>query len=137
MHYSKRAKVRFADVDPAGIVFYPRYFELLNAAIEDWFEEALGLSFAEMHLRMDLGVPTVKLECDFSAPSFLGDEIDVDLDVLELGRSSCTLAFRMSDGDSERLSGRIVLVCMHLKQRNAVAWPENVRKRMLEPITTP
>ena len=28
-------KVRFQHCDPAGIVFYPRYFEMLNTTIEE------------------------------------------------------------------------------------------------------
>ena len=40
MSFQISTKVRFGDVDPAGIVFYPRYFEMLNAAVEDWFTMA-------------------------------------------------------------------------------------------------
>ena len=50
MLFTTTVQVRFADVDPAGIVFYPRYFEMLNGAVEDWFAQQLGLDFATMHL---------------------------------------------------------------------------------------
>ena len=33
--------VQFAHCDPAGIVFYARYFEIINEVVEDWFEDAL------------------------------------------------------------------------------------------------
>ena len=35
--------IRFQHCDPAGIVFYPRFFEFTNQVVEDWFEEELGL----------------------------------------------------------------------------------------------
>ena len=42
--YRSTVLVRFADCDPAGIVFYPRYMEMFNALVEDWFREGLKLS---------------------------------------------------------------------------------------------
>ncbi len=89
MPFTTRAQVRFADVDPAGIVFYPRYFEMLNGAVEDWFEQDLGLDFAAMHLERRIGVPTVKLETEFLSPSRLGDRLDITVTAQRLGRTSC------------------------------------------------
>jgi hypothetical protein len=37
--FTKQEKVRFQHVDYAGIVFYPRFLEMLNCLVEDWFEE--------------------------------------------------------------------------------------------------
>jgi hypothetical protein len=62
----------FAHCDPAGIVFYPRYIEMLNAVVEDWFAEELGFSFQEI-LKSNLGIPTVHLNADFISPGRLGD----------------------------------------------------------------
>jgi 4-hydroxybenzoyl-CoA thioesterase len=128
--YSATIKVRFGDVDPAGIVFYPRYFEMLNSAVEDWFEDFLGVSFSSLHLVSGLAVPTVRLDCDFAAPSRLGEVIEVTLSVLKLGRSSCSLSFAMSSGGAVRLSGTAVLVCTDLKSIRAVAWPPELRERL-------
>lgn len=50
MPFVTTAKVRFAHADAAGIVFYPRYFEMLNGAVEDWFEQDIGLDFKTLHL---------------------------------------------------------------------------------------
>ena len=80
--------VRFAHVDAAGIVFYPRYFEMLNAAVEQYFADIVGIDFRQMHLERQIGVPTVHLEADFSAPSRLGDRLAIDLIVDRVGRSS-------------------------------------------------
>lgn len=130
MSYSTTIKVRFGDVDPAGIVFYPRYFEMLNSAVEDWFEDLLGVSFSTLHLVSGLGVPTVRLDCDFAAPSRLGEVIEVTLWVLKLGRSSCSASFAMSSAGTVRLSGTVVLVCTDLKTLRAVAWPPELRERL-------
>lgn len=130
MNFETRLKVRFADVDPAGIVFYPRYFEMLNAAVEDWFGQALGADFARLHLEQRIGVPTVKLECDFLSPSRLGDELSIFLQPIRLGRSSCAISYRVVGQDTERLVASAVLVCMDLDAQKSIPWPQDIRGRM-------
>ena len=44
--YQREVLVRFAHCDPGGIVFYARYFEMINGVVEDWFEDALEASFS-------------------------------------------------------------------------------------------
>ncbi|MXO67045.1 acyl-CoA thioesterase [Altericroceibacterium endophyticum] len=135
MNFSTTAKVRFADVDPAGIVFYPRYFEMLNAAVEDWFA-AMGWDFDLMHRRRKIGVPTVKLEAQFIVPSELGEVLDITLDVRKLGRSSCALRVTFSCENVERLHADVVLVCMDLEKRHSIAWPDELRP-LIEGETVP
>jgi 4-hydroxybenzoyl-CoA thioesterase len=125
-----RSQVRFGDVDPAGIVFYPRFFEMLNAAVEDWFANFIGIDFATMHLERHIGVPTVRVESDFLAPCRLGEQIDVDLEVEELGRSSAKLRYTFYVDGEARVTGRSVLVCMSLESYRPVPWPAEMRKQM-------
>lgn len=125
-----RAQVRFGDVDPAGIVFYPRFFEMLNAAVEDWFSDFIGVDFATLHLEHRIGVPTVRVETDFLAPCRLGEQIDIDLEVEELGRSSARLSYTFLVDGEARVRGQSVLVCMSLESYRPVSWPAELRTRM-------
>jgi 4-hydroxybenzoyl-CoA thioesterase len=125
-----RSQVRFGDVDPAGIVFYPRFFEMLNAAVEDWFADFIGVDFATLHLERRIGVPTVRVESDFLAPCRLGEQIDVDLEVEELGRSSAKLRYTFYVDGEARVKGRSVLVCISLESYRSVPWPAELRKQM-------
>ena len=56
MPFETITKVRFAHIDGASIVFYPRYFEMLNAAVEDWFALELGVDFRSMHTNRGLSL---------------------------------------------------------------------------------
>ena len=127
MPFTTRTRVRFADVDPAGIVFYPRYFEMLNGAVEDWFAQKLGLDFATMHLVQRIGVPTVKLETEFVTPSRLADVLEIVITPQKLGRTSCGISVLFTGEGRERLRADIVLVCMDLDKHRPVEWPESVR----------
>ncbi len=130
MSFTTRAQVRFAHVDAAGIVFYPRFFEMLNGAVEDWFADALGCDFATLIKGRGLGTPTVHLETDFVGACDLGEWLEITLKVERLGESSVTLSFAFDKDGERRLRGKSVLVCMNLAARRAVPWPEDLRAAM-------
>ena len=85
--------VRFAHCDPAGIIFYPRYFDLIHEVKEDWFRDALDWSFAKSIVAMKKGFPIVRLASEFHAPSRLGEELGIVLSVPRLGRSSIAIDY--------------------------------------------
>lgn len=127
MTFVSEQSVRFAHVDAAGIVFYPRYFEMLNASVEDYFAKSVGVDFKTIHLDRELGVPTVKLEAEFVAPSRLGDALSFHLDVVRVGRSSVEFAIEVRCGEQTRFTAKVVLVCMDLKAGRSAAWPDDIR----------
>ncbi len=130
MSFTVRTQVRFAHIDAAGIVFYPRYFEMLNGAVEDWFADDLGCSFAVLHKVRGLGAPTVHLETDFVGACELGEWVDIALAVERLSEKSVTLSFAFSVGGERRLGGKVVLVCMQLGVKLSQPWPEDLRAGM-------
>ncbi len=130
MAYERSKLIRFAHCDPAGIVFYPRYAELCNEVVEDWFAEGLGVPFPELHERRRLGVPAVRLEIDFAAPSRYGDLLLFRLEVAEVGRTSLTLRIAGSCGGAERLRIRLKIVLLSLETGRPVALDEAWRARI-------
>jgi 4-hydroxybenzoyl-CoA thioesterase len=127
MTFVTQQLVRFAHVDPAGIVFYPRYFEMLNAAVEDYFAKVVGVDFAALHGQRNLGVPTVKLDVTFLAPSRLGEWLDMVLEVGKVGRSSMEISVEMRCAGEARVRVAAVLVCMDLTTGRPLAWPDDLR----------
>lgn len=123
--FTHRQDVLFQHCDPAGIVFYPRYFEMLNATVEAWFDQRLGTSFAAIHGPMGLSVPTVAIEVHFSAPSRLGDALEFRLRPTRVGRTSAGLAIEaVGDRGDRRLSMTSTLVCVDKETGRPVRWPE-------------
>lgn len=129
MTFTTQVTVRFGHVDSAGIVFYPRYFEMLNGAVEDWFA-AMGLDFRTMHLHHRMGVPTVRLECEFPAPSELGDQLTIHITPTSVSRSSCTIEYLVTSGSEVRLRAKGVLVCMNLDQKRSMPWPKAIEQQL-------
>lgn len=118
-------KVLFKHCDPAGIVFYPRYIEMLNDVVEAFFIDELDTPFSEL-IRGN-GVPTVKLDATFSAPSRLGDELVIALAVTRLGRSSVDLNFDTHCAQELRFSANLVLVFVD-DNGKPTSWPTYMRR---------
>lgn len=108
-YFIKQEKIRFEHIDFAGIVFYPRYLEMLNALVEDWFEEALHRPFHKMHETN--GIPTVDLKVQFKKAARLGETLTKELWVKELRSSSLICGFLFKNQDNETiLEGEVTLV---------------------------
>ena len=99
--------VRFCHCDPAGIVFFPQYLVMLNTLHERWFGEALGVPYHEYIGTRRLGLPTVRLECDFTAISRHGDRLRQRLMLNKLGRTSLELAVEFEYGVTDWLEPNI------------------------------
>lgn len=121
--------VRFAHCDPAGIIFYPRFFGLVNEMVEDWFA-SLGHSFNALHVEQRKGVPTVRFETEFVGPVRIGDRLQQSLGVEAIGRTSCQLKHIASvDG---RMAARFdqTIVFTDLATMHAEPWPADLRAAM-------
>jgi 4-hydroxybenzoyl-CoA thioesterase len=77
-------KVRWSEADPAGIVFYPRFFEWFDLATEALFE-AVGLPWPELFpAHRVVGVPIVESGARFVAPVRYGNEVRIRTSVTEV-----------------------------------------------------
>ncbi len=130
MSFSTQVRVRFNHCDPAGIVFYPRYFEMLNASVEDWFA-SFGRDFRSLHIERRIGTPTVKIETVFNAPSWLWDDLTITLTPTKVGASSCVISFAITCTGERRVAGNFTLVCISLESHRSMPWPDDIRSGLL------
>jgi len=129
--FCKQILVRFGDCDAAGIVFYPRYLEMFNSLVEDWYRDALHFSFTDIVTTRGWGLPTVHLEVDFVAPSVFGEYLSATLAVREIGTSSLTLDISLRGPDGvDRVRGKVVLVMIDRRDLKAIPIPDDVRARI-------
>jgi len=123
--------IRFSDCDPAGMVFFPQYFVILNALVEDWFTQALGVNYAQLLGPRRIGLPTVALQSEFRAPSRMGDEVEFRLQLERMGSRSLTLRVDCMNGLVCCVLIRQTLVSTSLAHDGAIEIPEDVRKGIL------
>ena len=130
MAFVSDKQIRFHHCDPAGIVFYPQYFVLMNELVEDWFDRRLGIPFSDLHRGDRLGVPMGRVECDFLTPSRIGDHLAFMLEVEHLGTASLRIAVTARSGDEVRVRATLTLVLASLEFRRSVPIPAAMRERM-------
>lgn len=129
--YISKQTILFQHCDPARIVFFPRYFELLNAVVEEWFDLGLGISFKQLHIDREEGIPSIKLEAEFMAPSRLGDEVDFALEVVRMGNSSAEFLVTATCDGELRLQIRQTVVHITNATGKSVPWPDDMRQQMM------
>ena len=128
--FTRSVSVRFSHCDPAGIVYFPHYFDIFNGVIEDWYGQELGYDYAELIMGSRFGFPFVHLDCDFKIPSRMGDVIDLTLLVERVGRSSLGIAIVCHKDGLERLRAHMVTAMMSLETKQPVALPQPLRDRI-------
>ncbi|MCB5363807.1 acyl-CoA thioesterase [Pusillimonas sp. CC-YST705] len=129
--HSMPIQVLFRHCDPAAIVFYPRYVELVHDVVEHWFNHGLLISYYTLHSERSLGIPTVNLQVDFKAPSRLGDQLSGHLRVLKLGRTSAQLNVQLCGPDNKvRVEATATIVFVSVKDISPLEIPADFRERM-------
>ena len=102
---SRQVRIEWGDCDPAGIIFYPRYFEIFDASVAALFERALGLTKLQQLKRFDFaGYPLAKTRARFLRPTRFGDDVTVETSV-SFGRASFAVEHRLS------LNGALCVEC--------------------------
>lgn len=93
MNFEVPAKIRFGDVDKAGIAYYPRIFNMCHVAFEEMWERFIGRSYDRMILEDKIGMPIVHVNADFISPLQYGAEISIRVSVVRIGKSSVEFQF--------------------------------------------
>lgn len=134
MAFTSTQKIRFDDVDGAGIVYYPQFFHLCHKAFEDFFDDVATISYPRLIKEMRRGFPAVAIESQFISPLTYGDIAIVKLAVEKVGVSSATFHYqilRKHDGQS-CFEAHITKVFMDLDTRKAENLPDEIRSVLEE-----
>lgn len=128
--------VRFADVDHAGIVYYPVFFDYFHITFEEFFRQRMGArSYVRLLDEQRVGFPAVSSQCDYQAPLRFGDTIDVEMSVARLGSKSATFryrVFRCADEDNAMRTlcaeGTTTCAVVDLRAFRAILIPDDLRE---------
>ncbi len=129
MVFTSVQKIRFDDVDGAGIVYYPQFFHLCHKAFEDFFDTAAPISYPQLIRDRRLGFPTVAIESRFDSPLEYGDTAIVELTVDSVGRTSVVLTYtiRRKRDAVTCFRATVTTVLIDLDRRRPVPLPPELR----------
>jgi len=126
------ARVRFHQADPAGLLFFGRFFELVNDAYEDLIRAA-GPAFDGLVGLKRYATPVVHAEADYYRPIRLGESVTVRLTIERIGRTSVTYDFEVVGPDGDRRAhGRVVHVLVDSATLTKLPIGEEMRQALLD-----
>jgi 4-hydroxybenzoyl-CoA thioesterase len=99
--YTRNARIEWGDCDPAGIVFFPRYFAMFDSCTTALFSQALGMTkYQFTRLYQVVGYPMVDTRARFLKPTKFGDDVVIETKITKFGRASFDVEHRITlDGE--------------------------------------
>ncbi len=132
MTFIKPYLIRLTHCDPTGQVFYPNYFHLFNALVEDWFYEAIEVRYDQFLMERRMALPTVRLETTFTKPCRMGETVDFWLTLSHVGRSSVRFTMGVEKDGEQRARMNRIAVCVDQNTHKSTPIPDDIRDKMLE-----
>jgi acyl-CoA thioester hydrolase len=129
--YTIEDRVRWGDVDAAGIIFYGAYIRFFEIAETELFR-SVGLPYSVMFEELDVWLPRVHLECDFHHAARLDDLLEVSVYVGRFGNKSMRLDFEVRRKGDELViaHAHFVLAAVRRDTFETVLVPDELRRRL-------
>ena len=127
-----RLRVRWAEVDRQDVVFNGHYFLYFDVAIAEYWR-AIGFNYpADIVDKFGTDIYAVKAAAEYHGSATYDDMIDVGCRVGRIGRSSVQFLFGIWRGEEHITSGELVYVNADPKTKKSAAWPEPLRRAILD-----
>jgi acyl-CoA thioester hydrolase len=107
--FEVRDRVRWSDVDIAGIIYFGAYVRFIELAETELFR-ALGYPYGKMFEMLDIWLPRVHLDFDFFAPALMDDELVLKTHIAKLGSSSITMRMVVHNDRAQEVDAAATLV---------------------------
>lgn len=127
---TSRRIATWGECDPAGIVYTPRFADWTVEALELLFSSTLGMPWVQLHRSLGLGSPMVSLKIDFTGSVRPGDEVDIHLRVVKVGRTSLTAGITGSVHGKQCFKSEITTVFVDAKTNVPAPIPQSIRERL-------
>jgi 4-hydroxybenzoyl-CoA thioesterase len=125
---TRMTRIEWGDCDPAGIIYYPRYFWIFDISTTMLVERALGMKKIDyLKAYAFAGHPVVENRAKFRLPTRFGDEVKIDSTVVHCGRSSFKIEHRLTLDGTLAVEGTETRVWVGRNPDN----PEQIRAQPL------
>ncbi|MDD4050403.1 MAG: thioesterase family protein [candidate division Zixibacteria bacterium] len=128
--------VKLHDSDAAGVVFFANVFRIVHDVYEQLLKE-LGYNFTERFAAGDFVIPVAHAEADYLRPLRVGDMVEINATVVEIGDSSFVMKFQITDSENRLFATvKTVHVAVDGRTFRRMNLPENFKKRLAEAAGT-
>jgi acyl-CoA thioester hydrolase len=106
-----RFRVRYAETDQMGMVYYANYFVWMEIGRTDFCRES-GFSYADLEREEQAFLPVAEANCRYVAPARYDDEIVVSTEIARLNRRLIEFSYNIKSRDTLLAEGRTLHVIM-------------------------
>lgn len=124
--HSERHRVRFQDVDAAGVVFYARIFDLFHDAYVGFLRER-GAPLDTALRDGSWAAPLSRAEAEYLRPLRFGDEVTVSIVHVDVAETEFAIGYRIDVGDEAACVGRTRHVAVDPTSFRRTAVPDGLR----------
>jgi 4-hydroxybenzoyl-CoA thioesterase len=126
--FTRTTRIEWGDCDPAGIIFYARYYDIFDVSTTMMLEHALGMNKIDYLKAYDfLGHPLAETRARFLRPTRFGDEVAIETAVVACGRSSFKIEHKLTKAGTLAVEGYETRVWV-------VRHPDDPRRMKSQPI---
>lgn len=101
--FRDKVTVRLQHTDAAGVLFFANHIVLAHETYEKFMEQ-IDCSFASILDEEPFLVLIIHAEADFRRPVAVGDRIDVEMRIIDIGNTSFILEYRLNASDGSEIS---------------------------------
>ncbi|HZQ73672.1 MAG TPA: thioesterase family protein [Burkholderiales bacterium] len=129
--YSIEERIRWSDIDIAGLIRWDAYARLVELAETELLREA-GFPFGTLYDTLEIWLPRVQFHIDYRSPVRLDETLKTEIWVGKLGRSSIRLEFAMRNAQGAlSAEGHLVIVALGRRNAKPVEVPAPLRHALL------
>lgn len=122
-------RVRYAETDRMGFVYYGNYATYFEVARVEWLRER-GLSYKKME-DSGLLLPVVHMSIDYKRPGLYDDLLTIKVELTERPRTKLTFRQTTYNEKGEMLNqGTVVLVCINSQNQKPIRFPEELSDKI-------
>ena len=121
-----REHVRWSDVDVSGLIRWDAYTRFVELAETELFR-ASGFPYATLWQTLDIWLPRVQFHLDLRTPARLDEELETEMGVGRIGRTSIQLDFKMRCAGELRAEGSLTIVALGRKDGKPLPVPERLK----------
>ncbi|HXW42068.1 MAG TPA: thioesterase family protein [Xanthobacteraceae bacterium] len=134
--HTHRTRIEWGDCDPAGIIFYARYFDIFDASTTMLIECALGMKKIDYLKAYNFSDhPLVETRAKFLLPTRFGDEVAIETALVACDRSRFKVEHRLSNAgalavEAAETRAWLAVDSEHPKRMKSQAIPAEVVARL-------
>lgn len=120
-------RVYYEDTDAGGVVYYANYLKYLERARTEWLRAA-GRDPSTLERDLGLVFAVRSVEIEYIAPARLDDWLDVEAQVVQVGRASVGFDQLVRRCDTELCHARVRVACLDATTFKPRGLPADLRE---------